>query len=283
MLEVADPDRDGDARAGPGEIYPDQLVGTPRHRLRRLGGGLGEQDGELVASDPCHEIGGARDGCQPRGDLSQHRVAGLVAELIVHVLEPVDIQQGERQRTAVSLRALDLRCQPYVKRAMVREPGQRIGIRLALEALRRALRLREHDLEVTDSRLELMLAPALAIFARVFEVRVRYDTHCDFGCRYELGALPPERRRTAKPTATMQRPRPRRTIRLIPVNGSEPPAVSPRTSTLPPYWSDAGFVLAASADPDPPPRSASTAATGAATVSRITAQLTAEAAVVGRA
>ena len=87
-------------------------MGTPRHRLRRLGGRLGEQDGELVASDPRHEVRGARDGGEPSGDLSQHLVADLVAELIVHVLEPVDIQAGERQWTAVSLRALDLGCQP---------------------------------------------------------------------------------------------------------------------------------------------------------------------------
>jgi hypothetical protein len=98
---------------------------------------------ELVAPDPRHKIRGARDSGEPSGDLSQHLVAGLVAELIVHILEPVDIQAGERQRTAVSLRALDLGCQPHVKRAMVCEPGQRIGIRLALKASRGALRLRE--------------------------------------------------------------------------------------------------------------------------------------------
>ena len=138
-------------------------MGAPRHRLRRFGGWSRGAGWRTRRPDPRHKIRGTRDSGEPSGDLSQHLVAGLVAELIVHVLEPVDIQAGERQRTAVSLRALDLGCQPYVKRAMICEPGQRIGIRLALKASRGALRLREHDLEVTDPRLELMLAPTLAI------------------------------------------------------------------------------------------------------------------------
>ena len=50
-------------------------MGTPRHRLRRLGGRLGEQDCELVASDPRHEVGRARHGVQPFSDVSQHLVA----------------------------------------------------------------------------------------------------------------------------------------------------------------------------------------------------------------
>ena len=166
---------------------------------------------------------------------------------------------------------------------MVCEPGQRIGIRLALKASRGALRLRKYDLEVTDPRLELMLAPALAIPLKVFEVRRRYGTHRGFGYRDELGALRRETRRTATPIVIMQRPRPSNTIRFTPVNGSEPPADSPRTSTPPPYWFDAGLVLAASADPEPMPRSANAASAGAVTASRFAARFNAGAVVVGRA
>jgi hypothetical protein len=166
-------------------------MGTPRHGLRRLGGGLGEHDGELVAADPRHKIGGARDSGQPSRDLSQHPVAGLVTELIVHVLEPVDIQARERQWTAVSLSALDFGCQPDVKGAMVREPRQRIGIRLALKASRGALRLCKHDLEVTDPGLELMLAQALAVARRVFEVRRRHDTHYRVRLPIRAGSVSP--------------------------------------------------------------------------------------------
>src|SRR5438270_2853744 len=63
-----------------------------------------------------------------------------------------------------------------MERAMVCEPGQRIGIRLALKAPRCLPRLRKHDLEMPDPRLQVMLAPALGIPRRAFEVRLRCGT-----------------------------------------------------------------------------------------------------------
>ena len=92
--------------------------------------------------------------------------------MIVHVLESVDVRACQRERTAVSLCAPDVDSQSVMERAMVREPGQRIGIRFALKASRCLPRLRKHDLEVTDPRLEVMLAPALGIPRRAFEVRL---------------------------------------------------------------------------------------------------------------
>lgn len=176
VLEVADPDRDGDARTRSREIDAHPTMGPPRHRLGRIGCGLGEQDGELVAPDPRHEIGSPRDGVQPSGNRSHDRIANPMAEVIVHVLQPVDVQARKRERTTVSLCMLDLGSQPVVERATVREAGQRVGIRLALE-----LRAHKHDLVVSDPRVEVMFAPARAIPRRVLDVRLRYVKHRGLG------------------------------------------------------------------------------------------------------
>ena len=53
---------------------------------------VGEEDRELVATHAGDEIGGTNGCPQAPGHLDEHLVAGLVAERVVHRLEPVEIQ-----------------------------------------------------------------------------------------------------------------------------------------------------------------------------------------------
>ena len=65
-----------------------------------LGGdGLGRvryHDGELIATKPGDRVRRARTSRQPRGDLGQQQITDGVPHLVVHRLEPVEIniEQG---------------------------------------------------------------------------------------------------------------------------------------------------------------------------------------------
>ena len=52
----------------------------------------GWDDGELVAAQPRHCVGGAHAGEQPLRHCAQQRIAGRVAERIVHLLEAVEVE-----------------------------------------------------------------------------------------------------------------------------------------------------------------------------------------------
>ena len=60
-----------------------------------------EQDGELVAAEPGHGVLGPDHGGQGARDLDQQRVAGVVTEGVVDLLEvvQVDDRDGRRRRT----------------------------------------------------------------------------------------------------------------------------------------------------------------------------------------
>jgi hypothetical protein len=59
---------------------------------------VGAQDGELVAAEPGDDVAGPGRLAQPRGDLQQQAVAGLVAEAVVDQLEVVEVQEEDRER-----------------------------------------------------------------------------------------------------------------------------------------------------------------------------------------
>ncbi len=54
-----------------------------------------DQDHELVAAEAGDEVAGAHDSSEPRRDLDEHRVADLVTERVVDVLEVVEIDEGQ--------------------------------------------------------------------------------------------------------------------------------------------------------------------------------------------
>ena len=70
--------------------------------MRRLGGRLGQQERELVASEPRDRVVQAHRCEQLLGDPPQRTVADLMAEGVVQLLEAVDIDQCERERSFVA-------------------------------------------------------------------------------------------------------------------------------------------------------------------------------------
>ena len=55
-----------------------------------------EEDAELVGAQPRDGVGGARRGEQPPADLDQQQVARVVAQALVDDLEPVEVEEDER-------------------------------------------------------------------------------------------------------------------------------------------------------------------------------------------
>ena len=73
-----------------------QLVGDGHGTL--AGGDLGQQHGELVAAEPGDGVDLAQRAAQPLADLNQELVAVVVAEGVVDLLEPVQVEQQQRSR-----------------------------------------------------------------------------------------------------------------------------------------------------------------------------------------
>ena len=68
--------------------------------LQRVGIGLaGGDDGELVAAEPGDQIVAAHDAAQPLRDIENERVADVMAERIVDVLEVIEIDVEDRGRS----------------------------------------------------------------------------------------------------------------------------------------------------------------------------------------
>ena len=87
------------------------------------------QHQELVAAPAEHVVGLADVADQERRDLAQHAVAGLVAERVVDALEPVDVDEQQRQRDAVAAVPLELAADDFVEEPAVAAAGQRVGRR----------------------------------------------------------------------------------------------------------------------------------------------------------
>jgi hypothetical protein len=72
-----------------------QLVG---HRAGSLGSGARQQDGELVPAEPGDGVGFPQRPCEPLADLDEEQIAMMVAEGVVDLLEPVQVQQQQYRR-----------------------------------------------------------------------------------------------------------------------------------------------------------------------------------------
>ena len=101
-------------------------------RLQRLPQALGEFDGsflarvrkqhdELFAADTGEHVAFSQALLDGAGRRDENPVAGRMAVRVVHLLEVVEVEQGERQRRSVPVRALDLVRQRFFECAPVRE------------------------------------------------------------------------------------------------------------------------------------------------------------------
>ena len=129
--------RDGDADAGldveagsleherSGEFGPD----APAQRLRvhRIGN-VRQQDDELVTAEPGDAVALAHDGGQPRADLLQQQVAMVMAESVVDLLEPVEVEEQQRHPPAGTVRPLDGGQRAAAQELAIRQPRERIVV-----------------------------------------------------------------------------------------------------------------------------------------------------------
>ncbi len=104
--------------------------------------GAGQDHHELVAAVARRHVRGA----DRVPDLARHRaqdlVARLVAVLVVHLLEAVEVEEQHREPLVAPLAALDLERQPVPQHPVGREPGQRVHRRRPLRLVRPALLVR---------------------------------------------------------------------------------------------------------------------------------------------
>ena len=113
---------------------------------------LGHEHGELVAAEPGDRVVLAQSLSEAPSDLSQHLVAGRVAERVVDLLEPIQVHYEHGQLTAALLRLGDRLSDALVKEGAIGEPGERVvqGViaNLPLDALARLVcRLLPRDVE----------------------------------------------------------------------------------------------------------------------------------------
>ena len=96
-----------------------------------LGAGLvavGQQHGELVATEPGDDVGVAHGPAQDAADRDEELVAGVVAEAVVDLLEVVEVEQQDRAALAVATAALEVPLELGVEPAPVGQAGQHVVV-----------------------------------------------------------------------------------------------------------------------------------------------------------
>ncbi len=138
--------RDADARA---DLAPRSL--DDERRLERAEDFLADaqrgphvargrkDEGELVAAEARDRVGLAHQLPEARGDLLQHDVAAVVAERVVDLLEPVQIEKHQSDRLSAPARDAHRLVHPVEQERPVRKAREHVVERLLLE--RRHLRL----------------------------------------------------------------------------------------------------------------------------------------------
>jgi hypothetical protein len=111
----------------------EQFLGDLRGVVGRFE--IGEEDGELVAAHAGDGVALAQDRAQPRRDRAQQLVAEAVAEGVVDVLEPVEIEEHHRQRRLGALGVGERDGQSIAEEQAIRQGRQRVVIRLILDLL----------------------------------------------------------------------------------------------------------------------------------------------------
>ena len=103
----------------------------------RLGGvgHVGEADDELVAAETRGGVLFPQAGREPRGDRRQQQIADRVAERVVDVLEPVEVEEQHGKLAAPAMRAGDRLSDPVREQRAVGQAGQRVVMRHVDHAL----------------------------------------------------------------------------------------------------------------------------------------------------
>ena len=94
--------------------------------LGLLRAGLDRDHGELVAPVAADDVLAPQHARQPMGDTLEHRVADLVAEVVVDRLEAIQVQQDQGECPAVAARASELALDGAPEQPVVAQAGERI-------------------------------------------------------------------------------------------------------------------------------------------------------------
>jgi hypothetical protein len=140
VLGVLGVDGGADARADE-QAHALVVKRLPDRGLQQLGdllgldrsGARGEQHGELVAAEACHEVDGRGHRRQAQPDLAQQLVTGLMAESVVELLELIEIDEHDHHVAAGGLGGRHVGGQPGEEHPAVGQVGERVVQRLALQ------------------------------------------------------------------------------------------------------------------------------------------------------
>ena len=94
---------------------------------------------KLIAAEARQRVTAAKTPVQPIRNGLQQAIAHRVTERVIDVLEPVQIQVEQRKLARVALGKADRLVQPVVEQQAVRQAGEAVVMRHALDAL-----LRQH-------------------------------------------------------------------------------------------------------------------------------------------
>ncbi len=144
-------------------------IASSRRRAssRRLGFGVhrvepGAQHRELVAAEAGDDVARPHRLLEALRDLAEQLVAGVVAQSVVDVLEPVDVQEQDGDAGAVAFGPRERVAEEVDEQPPVGEAGEQIVVgavgeqvlgRLPLDGDRRRLREHLHDLALARRRL----------------------------------------------------------------------------------------------------------------------------------
>ena len=98
-------------------------------------GGLLQNDHEFVAAEPRHDIARTQRAAQPAADLHQQHVAGIVSQRVVDDLEPVEVDEQQRELPLIARGGIDRAAKHAVEHFPVRQVGQAVVRRQILDPL----------------------------------------------------------------------------------------------------------------------------------------------------
>ena len=168
-LRATDDERLGDGLEEPfGDL--DRAVARSRGRE------VVAEDREFVAAEARHRVAGPQHRLQPARDRHQELVTGVVTDAVVHVLEPIEVDEQDRDLAVHPLAPRDRQAQAVEEQQPVRQPRQGIVHRLVREPFLERLALDGDRRQVREQREDLLVLGV----GRLRDARVHVDRpeHC---------------------------------------------------------------------------------------------------------
>ena len=150
---------------------PPQLL---RDRGRRIDVGLGHDDHELLTTEAPYDVDPTDALLERDGNPVEDEVAGRVAVRVIHALEVVDVDHGDREFASVAIRPLDLFREPSEERLAVGNTGE-----LVLSGQGPGLRIPPGEPLETSAQARVVKPPARGEFGRICPGRESFGQLAD--------------------------------------------------------------------------------------------------------